>query len=112
MLTREGWHVNHKRVYRLYSKLGLAVRRRKKKRVPADRGKPQAILTIPNQRWSMDFVTDATVTGQRFRTLVVLDEGTRECLVCEADISLTGTRVTRVLDRLAADRGLPKEIFR
>lgn len=59
----------------------------------------------------MDFVTDATATGQRFRTLVVLDEGTRECLACEADTSLTGTRVTRVLDRLAAERGLPKEIL-
>jgi len=111
LLTREGWQVNHKRVYRLYRNAGLAVRRRKRKRILTDRGKPQAVLAVPNQRWSMDFVSDATTSGQRFRVLVVLDEGTRECLACEADTSLTGARVQRVLDRLAMDRGYPREIL-
>ncbi len=111
LLIREGWQVNHKRVYRLYTQAGLAVRRRKKKRVFTDRGKPQSVLAVPNQRWSMDFVTDSTATGQRFRTLVVIDEGTRECLACEVDTSLTGARVVRVLDQLAADRGYPKEVL-
>lgn len=111
LLAREGWQVNHKRVCRLYRQAGLAVRRRKRKRVIADRGKPQTILAIPNQRWSMDFVSDSTSSGQRFRVLVVLDEGTRECLACEADTSLTGARVQRVLDRIALDRGYPREIL-
>lgn len=111
LLTREGWQVNHKRVYRLYRNAGLAVRRRKRKRVLTDRGKPQAVLAVPNQRWSMDFVSDSTVSGQRFRVLVVLDEGTRECLACETDTSLTGARVQRVLDRIALDRGYPREIL-
>jgi len=111
LLQREGWQVNHKRVYRLYRKAGLSVRRRKRKRVLLDRGKPQTILAKPNYRWSMDFVSDTTSSGQRFRTLVVLDEATRECLTCEVDTSLTGDRVARVLDRLAADRGYPKEIL-
>lgn len=111
LLSREGWQVNHKRVYRLYTQAGLAVRRRKKKRVFTDRGKPQSVLAVPNQRWSMDFVTDSTATGQRFRALVVIDEGTRECLACEVDTSLTGARVIRVPDQLAADRGYPKEVL-
>jgi len=76
-----------------------------------DPGKPKAVLAVPNQRWSMDFVSDITATGQRFRVLVVLDEGTRECLACEADTSLTGARVQRVLDRLALNCGYPREIF-
>lgn len=111
LLAREGWHVNHKRVYRLYRKAGLAVRRRQRKRVMTDRGKPKAVLAVPNQRWSMDFVSDITASGQRFRVLVVLDEGTRECLACEADTSLTGARVQRVLDRLALNHGYPREIL-
>jgi putative transposase len=111
LLQREGWQVNHKLIYRLYRGAGLSVRRRKRKRVLLDRGKPRNVLSIPNQRWSMDFITDTTSTGQRFRTLVVLDEGTRECLACEVDTSLTGERVARVLDRLATDRGYPKEIL-
>lgn len=111
LMQREGWQVNHKRIYRLYRNAGLSVRRRKRKRVYLDRGKPKAVLAIPNQRWSMDFVTDTTSSGQRFRTLVVLDEGTRECLACEVDTSLTGERVARVLDRLANDRGYPQEVL-
>lgn len=111
LLIREGWQVNHKKVYRIYTKAGLAVRRRKRKRVFTDRGKPKTAMALPNQRWAMDFVSDATATGQRFRTLVVIDEGTRECLSCEVDTSLTAARVSRVLDRIAADRGLPKEIL-
>lgn len=111
LLRREGWQVNHKRIYRLYRNAGLAVRRRKRKRVLTDRGKPQPVLSLPNQRWSMDFVSDSTASGQRFRVLAVLDEGTRECLACETDTSLTGVRVKRVLDRLARDRGYPKEIL-
>lgn len=111
LLCREGWQVNHKRIYRLYRNAGLSVRRRRRKRILTDRGKPQVVLGIPNQRWSMDFVSDATASSRRFRVLVVLDEGTRECMALETDTSLTGDRVKRVLDRLAADRGYPKEIL-
>jgi len=37
--------------------------------------------------------------------LTVLDEWSRECLAIEADLSLTGERVTRVLERLGEARG-------
>jgi len=58
LLRREGWAVNHKRVYRLYREEGLAVRRRKRKRMGAVERSPLAVPTQPNQRWSMDFVSD------------------------------------------------------
>lgn len=111
LLDREGYKVNHKRVYRLYRLSGLVVRRRKRKRISANRGRPQAVTPTPNQRWSMDFVSDVTATGQRYRVLVVLGEGTRECLATEVDSSLGGQRVARTLTRIASERGYPKEIL-
>ena len=64
----------------------------------------------PNQRWSMDFVTDSIVTGRRFRALAIVDDYSRECPVIEVDTSLGGARVVSVLERLAETRGLPKVI--
>jgi len=64
----------------------------------------------PNQRWSMDFVSDCVSTGTVIRMLTVVDDCTRECPVIEVDISLGGSRVRRVLDRIASERGLPEAI--
>lgn len=64
----------------------------------------------PNCRWSMDFVSDSFASGRRFRTLNIVDDFTRECVAIEVDTSLTGMRVTRVLDNLASTRGLPSEL--
>ena len=75
--------VNHEKVFRLYRAEGLAVRRKKRKRMAA------AVRTLlpspnqPNQRWSMDFMEDSMATGRRFRTLNVVDDFTRECLAIE-----------------------------
>lgn len=63
-----------------------------------------------NQHWSMDFVSDSLYSGRRFRVLTVVDNFSRECPVLEVDHSLTGQRVTRVLDRIALTRGLPEVI--
>jgi putative transposase len=108
LLRREGWPVNHKRVYRLYREEGLGVRRRKRKRIGAVERQPLAIPTQPNQRWSMDFITDALSEGRKFRSLNIVDDFNRECLAAEVDTSLTGTRVVRVLERLQELRGLPQ----
>lgn len=106
LLRREGHQVNHKLTRRLYREEGLAVRRRKRKRVAVARVvKPE--IFGRNERWSMDFVRDTLGDGRAFRALTVVDDFTRECPVIEVDMSLTGERVTRVLDRLAATRGLP-----
>ena len=65
---------------------------------------------LPNDRWSLDFVSDQMTDGRRFRTLTVVDDCTRECLALVADTSLSGTRVARELDRLVIDRGKPKMV--
>lgn len=59
----------------------------------------------------MDFVSDRTRFGSNIRVLTVIDEVTRECLALEVDSSLTGRRVSAVLNRVALFRGLPKEIL-
>lgn len=110
LLRREGHLINHKRTERLYREEGLSLRLKKRKkrishlRVVMDR--PERI----NQHWSMDFVSDSLYNGRRFRVLTVVDDLSRECPVLEVDHSLTGQRVTRVLDRIALTRGLPEVI--
>ncbi len=110
ILKREGLVINHKRTERIYreEKLSLKVRKRKKRAcgLRIELPKPERL----NERWSMDFVSESLATGRRFRTLNVVDEFSRECLWIEVDTSIGGERVCRVLDRLAAMRGLPDVI--
>jgi len=110
MLLREGLKVNHKRVQRIYreEKLSLRTKNRKKRAMHLRVAKEPA--TQANQRWSMDFVQDEFFNGRKFRTLNIVDDFTRECIVIEVDISLQGVRVARVLDRIAIHRSLPKSI--
>ena len=98
LLEKDGEVINHKRLLRVYQEAGLAVRRRERKRLARDRvGMP--VLTRPNQEWSIDFVSDALATGRAIRSLTVLDDFTKESPAIEVDTSLSGLRVTRVLDR-------------
>jgi putative transposase len=110
LLRREGWAVNHKRTYRLYREAGLAVRRRKRKRIGPFERKPLAKPTEINVSWSMDFVADGLIDGRKLRCLAIVDDCSRECLVIEVDTSINGRRVAAVLDRLADLRGLPDSI--
>jgi putative transposase len=64
----------------------------------------------PDDRWSLDFVSDQLTDGRRFRILAIVDDCTRECLAPVADTSLSGMRVGLELDRLVADRGRPRMI--
>jgi putative transposase len=107
LLRREGRRVNRKLVYRLYKTAGLSVRRRSRRKLRASRPLPSVVLTRPNERWSMDFVHDYLTDGRRLRTLNIIDAFTRECLAIEVDTSLPAARVTRVLDRLVWQYGLP-----
>ena len=109
-LRREGWAVNRKRVYRLYREMGLAVRRRKRKRIGIVERRPLPKPSLANQSWSMDFVSDGLANGRRLRCLTIVDDCTRECLAIEVDTSITGTRVKAVMERLADSRGLPRSI--
>lgn len=104
-LRREGWKVNRKRVYRVYRELGLAVRRKKRKRVAQANRVPRVVPIGPDIQWSLDFMRDTLASGRVFRTLNVVDDATRECLAIEVDTSLSGHRVGRVLDTIARERG-------
>lgn len=110
LLQREGHAVNRKRVYRLYRDAGLAVRRRKRRKLRIVRAMPPVPLTRPNERWAMDFVHDYLADGRRIRTLNVIDAYTRECLAIEVDTSLPSARVIRVLDKLVWQYGLPEAL--
>jgi putative transposase len=110
LLRREGWRVNRKLTYRLYREAGLAVRRRKRKRIGPFERRPLPKPTAANRSWSMDFVSDGLADGRRLRCLAIVDDCTRECVAIEVDTSITGTRVKAVLERLADTRGLPRSI--
>ena len=110
LLRREGWMVNHKRVYRLYKLEGLSLRlKTPKKRISRQRvdGPP---ATKPNECWSMDFVADRLASGHKFRALTIVDNFTRECPAIEVDSSLTRKRVAAVLEDLKQSRGVPQRI--
>jgi len=110
LLRREGMRVNHKRVWRLYRAEGLKVRRRGRKRVRSVGRVERPAPTRANERWSLDFMSDALADGRRVRTLNVVDVYTRECLWIEVSPSIPGTRVVRVLERLRETRGAPEEL--
>ena len=110
LLKREGEIVNHKRVYRLYRAAGLAVPRRKRKRIAAGRGLQVRIGTTPDEHWSLDFMSDTLSNGRRLRTLSVLDTCTREALAIAVDTSLPSQAVTRLLDGILLSRHRPERI--
>lgn len=110
LLMRAGINVNHKRVYRLYREEGLAMRIRQRRRIRWNGLPVSPVATRPNERWSIDFVSDCVSTGQVIRLLTVVDDYTRECLAIEVDTSLGGLRVCRVLERISSERGLPEAI--
>ena len=105
LLEREGIHMNHKKLRRLYVEERLQVRRRGGRKRALGTRAPMTLPQGPNQRWSLDFVSDTLTDGRRFRILVVMDDFTRECLCLVADTSLSGARVARELTVLIARRG-------
>jgi putative transposase len=110
MLKREGTLVNHKKLFRLYQEEKLSVRKRGGRKRAIGTRAPMVVPMLPNQRWSLDFVSDQLTDGRRFRVLTVVDDCTRECLALVADTSLSGLRVARELNQLVSQRGRPKMI--
>lgn len=110
LLRREGNRVNHKRIYRLYREQGLMLRRKRRRKWVRSGAGPKNLATQPNERWSLDFVSDAAANGQTIRILAVVDDYTRECLALEVDTSLPGTRVARTLNQIIEQRGRPNGI--
>ena len=104
---REGWDVNRKKLYRIYREEGLTVRKRGGRKRTVGTRAPKGIPQGPNQRWSLDFVSDSLSYGRRYRILNVIDDFSRECLAAVINTSLSGEGVARELDRIAERPGCP-----
>lgn len=109
-LRQAGQLVNHKRVDRLYAEAGLQVRRRRRKKVPVADRQPLGRPLSANQVWSMDFVFDRTAEGRVIKCLTVVDDATHESVAIVPERAINGHALTRILDRLALERGLPQAI--
>jgi len=110
LLQREGWKVNHKRVHRIYVQEGLSLRLKKSKKRTAMARVPCPPASAPNERWSMDFVSDRLADGRRFRVLTLVDNFSRVSPALEAGFSISGKQVAAVLDRLASNGTKPQTI--
>lgn len=109
-LRFDGWAINVKRTYRIYREEGLMVRKRRRKKLPVPERQPLVRPTQPNEVWSMDFVFDELANGRRVKTLTVVDDCSKEVVQIAVDTSIPALYVARVLDQVAAQRGLPKVI--
>ena len=109
-LRQQHWAVNHKRVERLYTLAKLQVRRRKRKKVPMADRQPLLRPKAANQVWSMDFVFDRTAEGRAIKCLTIVDDATHESVAIAPERAIGGNTLTRILDRLRTDRGLPQVI--
>lgn len=113
LLRQEGWHVNRKRVERLWREQGLKVPQKQSKRRrlgSSEQGSQRRRAERINQVWSYDFIMDQTEDGRRLKMLPIVDEYTRECLEIEVSRSLTAEDVVGVLGRLFVERGEPEYI--
>ncbi len=107
MLRHEGVVVNHKRTHRIYAEERLQVRTKRRKKLARPRV-PMLVPTKPNERWSVDFMSDQLADGRRFRVLNVVDDFSRECVGQLVDTSISGARMARFLSELG--RPLPRTI--
>lgn len=111
LLRREGWQINHKRVYRLYCAEGLVMRKKlPRRRVACVKREIRPAALARNECWSMDFVSDQLFDDRRLRVLVIVENYTRECLALDVSARIRGIDVVTTLERITRDHGFPKRI--
>lgn len=93
LLAWQGMTPNHKKLRHIYREENLRVRRHGGRKRALGTRAPMLLPDGPNQRWSLDSVSDALSCSRRFRILAIVDDYTRECLTLGADTSLSGMRV-------------------
>lgn len=109
-LRAQGYSYGRKRVLRVYRKLGLQLRRKRKRRLPSRVKQPLTLPITSNVIWSMDFMHDTLDSGRKFRVLNVIDDYNREALAVESAHSFTSVQVISVLERLVEFNGKPERI--
>ncbi|WP_345790303.1 IS3 family transposase [Piscirickettsia salmonis] len=107
---KQNYAWNHKRVYRVYCELKLNLRIKPRKRVSPREAKMLVQPIVSNHCWSLDFMSDTLSNKRKFRTLNVIDDYNRECLLIEPAFSLPSMVVTRLLDQVAESKGYPEVI--
>jgi putative transposase len=112
LLKREGWHVNTKRIYRLWREEGLKVpdKQRKRRRLlvgTSENSSSRRRAEHEAHVWSYDFVMDKTEDGRRLKMMPIVDEYTRECLALDVERSITAEDIVRTLATLFKLRGEP-----
>lgn len=111
MLRREGWQINHKRVYRLYRQEGLGLRKKvPRRRVASVKRGYRPTATEQNECWSMDFVSDQLFDERRLRVLTLVDNHTRESLALHPSQRIRGIHVVEELEKVTKLKGFPKRI--
>ncbi len=112
-LRQEGWHVNIKKIYRLWRREGFKVPRKTRKKRRLGHSGNSCIrrrAERPDHVWTWDFIHDRTITGRPLKWFAITDEYTRECLALEVDRGITADRVLDVLTSLFLTRGVPRHI--
>ena len=110
LLRRDGFHVNHKRVYRIYKRFGLAVKRKRRKQASKASREAMPVASELNDCWSMDFLSDAMTDGRALRVFAAVDDHSRLCMAFDFEVSMSAPRVTRILDQAIEIYGKPKAI--
>ena len=113
LLRNEGWHVNHKRVERIWRQEGLKVPQRQPKRRRLWLNDGSCIRLRPERKdhvWSYDFLVEQTSDGRSLKILTVMDEYTRECLAIHVARKITAFEVIEQLADLFLRRGIPEHL--